>query len=269
MKIRASYYQQFDADPSLDVPGEGYGGWQSSDIEIAPEHTAVVVMHAWEWATRETYPGWYRAVEYIPRAQRIYETVFPQLLAAVRASNLSVIHVAGGGDYYKKYPGHAKVMALDAPECRHEPVISDPAMDALRTLRAERVFVGRHNEADVARGFASNDFPAVARPLDHEPVAATSEQLFAVCKDAGINHLIYTGFAIDGCLLMSPGGMIDMSRHGMMCSAIRQAVTAIECKETARDELGKQIAMWRVGLLFGFVFELDDFLAALKGGATV
>ena len=28
MKVIASYYQQFDADPTLDVPGEGYGGWR-------------------------------------------------------------------------------------------------------------------------------------------------------------------------------------------------------------------------------------------------
>ena len=57
MRLRASYYQQFDADPSLDVPGEGYGGWQEADVEISAEHTAVVVMHAWDAGTRAQYHG--------------------------------------------------------------------------------------------------------------------------------------------------------------------------------------------------------------------
>ena len=69
MILKASYYQQFDADFSLDVPAEGYGGWKAADIEIAPQHTAVVVMHAWDTGTREQFPGWRRAVEYMPRAQ--------------------------------------------------------------------------------------------------------------------------------------------------------------------------------------------------------
>ncbi len=48
-----------------------------------------------------------------------------------------------------------------------------------------------------------------------------------------------------------------------MCSALRQAVTAVENKETVRGELCKHIALWRVALAFGFVFDVDDFVAAL------
>lgn len=46
INVPAHYYQQFDADYSLDVPGEGYGGWKKAELEIALNHTAVVVMHA-------------------------------------------------------------------------------------------------------------------------------------------------------------------------------------------------------------------------------
>ena len=52
IRLPASYYQQFDADFKLDVPGEGYGGWRKSEIEISRDHTAVVVMHAWDMGTR-------------------------------------------------------------------------------------------------------------------------------------------------------------------------------------------------------------------------
>lgn len=47
------------------------------------------------------------------------------------------------------------------------------------------------------------------------------------------------------------------------CPAIRQAVTAVENKETARGELCKEIGLWRVALAFGFVFDLDDFVSAI------
>jgi hypothetical protein len=78
-----------------------------------------------------------------------------------------------------------------------------------------------------------------------------------------VNHLVYAGFAINWCLLMSPGGMLEMSRRGIMCSALRQAVTAVENKETARHELAKEIGLWRVALAFGFIFNVDDFVSAI------
>ena len=264
MKITANYYQQFDADFTRDVPAEGYGGWGRAEIEIAPEHTALVVMHAWDCGTREEFPGWRRAVEYIPRADAICREVFPPLLAAARKSPLRLFHVVGGGTCYLDYPGYKRTVELAGPPPEHPGnVESDPVLRELQEFRRRHVFVGPHNEEDVERGFARLDFPPEAKPLGDEPIAENDHQLFALCKAHGINHLIYLGFAINWCLLMSPGGMLDMSRRGVMCSTIRQAVTAVENKETARHELCKEIALWRVALAFGFVFDVEDLLAAL------
>lgn len=263
--LQANYYQQFDADFDRDVPGEGYGGWGRIEVEIARQHTALVVMHAWNTGSREAFPGWHRAVEYMPRANEIAREVFPPLLRAVRASDLPVLHVVGGGDYYGQYPGYQRAVQLaGAPAAAPEQVVADPALQRLRALRREKVFVGPHNEADVRRGFSALDFMEEARPLGGEGVAENAEQLFALCNERAINHLIYVGFAINWCLLLSPGGMADMSKRGMMCSALRQAVTAVENRETARAELCKEIALWRVALAFGFVFDVADFLTAIE-----
>jgi len=266
MRIRAHYYQQFDVDFARDVPAEGYGGWKQADIEMAPEHTAVVVMHAWDCGTREEFPGWHRAVEYLPRAEVICRTVFPPLLSAVRASPLQLIHVAGGGDYYQTMPGYRQTVALAGPTPQQaEQIAAAAALERLRQFRHENVLVGAHNAEDVRRGSARLDFLAEARPLGDEPIVDNSRQLFALCAARGINHLIYIGFAINWCLLLSPGGMAEMSQYGVMCSTIRQAVTAVENRETAREELGKELGLWRVALAFGFVFDLQDVLAALQG----
>lgn len=265
LPIQACYYQQFDADYARPVPGEGFGGWQKGEIEISASHTAIVVMHAWDCGRFEETPGVWRSVEYVPRSYEIARTVFPPLLAAVRASRLPLFHVVGGGRYYQDLPGyrHAVDLAGAAPPAL-ERVPGDPVLARLQEFRAERVWRGAHNAADGARLAERLDFLPEARPVGAEGVAENSEQLLALCRERGINHLIYIGFAIDACLLSSPGGMLDLSRRGVMCSAVRQGVTAVESKETARQQLAKEIALWRVAVLFGFVFDDTDLIAALR-----
>jgi hypothetical protein len=202
----------------------------------------------------------------MPRAAEIAETVFPALLSSTRASELSVFHVVGGGNYYAECPGYKRAVELaGAAVPAPEQVESDPALERLRAFRPDKVFVGAQNRADVERGFAALDFMPQAKPLGDEGVAENAEQLFALCKEHGVNHLIYAGFAINWCLLLSPGGMADMSKRGMMCSALRQAVTAVENRETARGQLCKEVALWRVALAFGFVFDVEAFVEAVAG----
>jgi nicotinamidase-related amidase len=262
MRLAASYYQQFDADLTREVPGEGYGGWKQADIEIGK--AALVVMHAWETGTPEQYPGWYRAVEYIPRAQKICQEIFPPLLSAARSADFPVLHVVGGGDYYRHLPGYQRALTLTNASPPVARIESDAALKELHRFRAESVFVGSHNRPDVSKGFAGLDFAPEAHPEGEEGIAEDADQLMALCKELGVNHLIYVGFALNWCLLMSPGGMLDMSRRGFMCSTIRQATTAVECRETAREERNKQEALWRIALAFGFIFDVDNFTQALN-----
>lgn len=264
MRLAARLYQQFDADPAREVPAEGFGGWRSVEVELAPARTALVVMHAWDANQPGEYPGWDRVVEYRPRARAILREVFPPLLSAVRASPLPVFHVVGGGlDYYSHLPGYRRAVALAGAAAPLPQVESDPISERLRALRHERVVPGAHNAADVSAGFARLDFAPQARPLGDEGIAENGAQLAALCREHGVNHLVYVGFALNWCLLMSPGGMVDMARHGCLCSTIAEAVTAVENHATARGEHEKQQALWRVAVEFGLVFSLADFLAAL------
>jgi hypothetical protein len=265
LRLRTRYYQQFDADYRRKVPAEGYGGWKTGRVEIAPERTALVVMHAWDCGRPDEYPGWRRAVEYYPRALSILENVFPGLLSTVRASPLPVFHVVGGGDYYRRLPGYRRAARLAGREPALRRAKPDPVYRKLERFRADHVFVGSRNRRDVAAGFRRLDFAPQARPARGEGIAENGAQLAALCAERGVNHLVYAGFAINWCLLMSPGGMVDMRRRGFLCSAIPEAVTAVENRETARDQSEKRQALWRVSLEFGFVFGLRDFLSSLGG----
>lgn len=264
INVNTCYYEQFDADYCLDVPGEGYGGWKKTILPINTERTALVLMHAWDCGTYEQYPGWYRAVEYIPRAVEISKTVFPKLLSTVRNTDMKVFHVAAGNNgYYKKYEGYrfAKSLPAALTEERKFGVDRDEAYDKLKQFKNQ---IGSHNRRDIERGFANTDFLPEAKPMEHEGVAEDAKQLYALCRHYQVNHLIYAGFAINWCLLLSPGGMFEMRQRGMLCSAIRQAVTAVENRETARHELCKEIGLWRVALDFGMVYDLDDLVSALE-----
>lgn len=264
IKIPTYYYQHFDADFAKDVPAEAYGGWKKALLPINTDTTALTVMHAWDCGTREQYPGWHRAVEYIPRAYEILKTQFPKILGAARQTGFNIIHIVSGENYCKDYPGYQMVKGLVKEEQHYETITKDEVWEELNKFRHNNVFPGDHNAPDIKAGWARMTFAKEAEPVGNEAIAKDSVQLFAYCKEKKINHLIYIGFAIDGCLLLSPGGMLDMSRRGILCSAIRQAVTAIENKETARKEICKEVALWRVALLFGFVYDSDDFVSAIK-----
>lgn len=90
VSLSARYYEQFDADFRLEIPAEGFGGWKETSVEIACEHTALVVMHAWNFGQFSDYPGWHRAVEYVPRAQEICRTIFPPIGRSAFLRNESV-----------------------------------------------------------------------------------------------------------------------------------------------------------------------------------
>ncbi|RKN84047.1 hypothetical protein [Paenibacillus ginsengarvi] len=266
MHVPTWYYQQYDADFALDVPAEGFGGWRTSVLPMSLDTTALIVMHAWDCGTREQYAGWHRVVEYIPRSYDICDRVMPGLLTAARSAGMTVYHVVRpGSGYFRDYPGYERAVRLAGPEQpKTRRVEYDETFRRLSAFRAASVFPGDHNRADIAAGQSRMDFPAAARPAKDEGIAESSAQLHALCRADGINHLVYAGFAINGCLQTSPGGMVDMQREGYMCSAIRQAVTAIENKETARAETAKEIALWQVALLYGFVYDAGDLAAALN-----
>lgn len=264
--LPTGYYQQHDADFNLEFHAEAYGGWKTQELPLSIDHTALVVMHAWDCGTREEYPGWHKVVDYIYRSYEICEKVIPPILDAARRAGMKIIHVISTESYGLKYPGYAPVRKLceNDKHASSRRIVRDETIDELWKFHSDVVFPGKENQEDIRRGQSVMDFYPTVKPLGDEPIAKDSFQLSAWCEKEGINHLVYTGFAINMCLRMSPGGMVDMSRYGVMCSAIPEAVTGVENKETQRTQANKQMALWEVALLFGYVYGADDFIKALN-----
>lgn len=265
--VPAWYYRNFDADMSREVPAEGYGGWRkAAALPLALDHSALVVMHAWHCYESGDFPGWEHAVEYLPRARAVMRRYYPALLSTVRAAGMPVLHAVWGGHYYQEFPGYRESLALAGEEPPLPRAESDPVREALDRFRFEEVSPGAHNQPDIERSRTARDFAPEARPEPGEAIAATSRQLFLQCRKLGVNHLIYAGFALNWCLQMSPCGMVDMQRYGMLCSTIRETTTAVENKESARLETAKNMELWKVSLQFGLVYDFADFTGALRRG---
>ena len=259
--VPASVYQQYNADYSLPFPGQGYGGWKKTDIPIDPEHTAMIVMHAWDCGTLQTSPATHRVCEYLPRSQKILSEQFPGFLEAVRKSDLRLIHV--GSKTEKSLPtlrGYIRTEKLNVHESVYEQIPQDETAKKLHRLHTEQVLYG-DNAAEVRRESTKRDFAIM--PLEHEDVVCTSDQLFALCKRDRITHLIYSGFCINACLTLSPCGWVDMMRHGLICSVIRDLTTAVENKESCAEERNKAYGLWAFSLWGGFVFDREDIEAKL------
>ncbi|MFC5650535.1 hypothetical protein ACFPYJ_15670 [Paenibacillus solisilvae] len=263
INIPTNYYQQFDADYSLDVPGEGYGGWKKARLELDLDHTAVVVMHAMDYGTKEQVPGLFNACQYIPNAYRVGQDIFPGLLGAIRNSDLKLFHVVSGGSYYQDLPGYKKMLEVVPNDKKLEQIAPDPVYTRLKEFKRDYGFPGKHNLPSYDVYEKIGKFPAEAVPEDDEEIFENEDQLFEVCKKYEINHLIYVGFNVNWCMQFSPGGIMHISKRGILCSTIRQAVTAVENKETARNELGKEQALWTIAVGFGLIYDLEDFVTAI------
>jgi nicotinamidase-related amidase len=273
IEVPTWYYGHFGADYTLDVPAEGFGGWQKADLPLCPEHTALCVMHAWDNPDQTLFPGIYSAVEYLPRAAEIYKTRMPAILKTFRDAGIRVIHIESG-DYVHKYEAYGMTQELirdrlsESRKARQHAMprpVHDPVFDALRKFRGVHVHPGTANNKDIDGAQKVRDIHPSVKPLPGEYMVTESDELQAVCALHGVNHLIYVGFAINYCILMSPGGMIDMSRHGFICSTVKEVTTAVENDFSAREEMAKQLALWNTALSFGFVYEQADLEKALNG----
>jgi len=274
LRLQGAYYRHHPIDFSQGPLGAlGMKGWGGTvDVEAPAAETALISMHAENIGLVPALPyagtgplaGYMSWLEYEGRKVEIARTVYPKILAAARAAGLNVVHVAMG-DYGKKYPGYDRALKIAGPE----PKPATPRAPRSGQVRppddrkSKLVFGEHYNDNRDEEHFGRHfDFAEQARPAGDEFVVETSHQLSSVLSSLGAWNLIYVGFAINWCLWFSGGGMTDMSRLGYRCSCIREGVTAVENKESVRGEQHKEEALWRVSLMFGYVFGADDFISA-------
>jgi nicotinamidase-related amidase len=84
--------------------------------------------------------------------------------------------------------------------------------------------------------------PSVA-PEPGDFVVATGDQLHRLCKDRGILHLFYAGFATNICIPFKDYAIRSFHARGYNCILLRDCTTAIEGHDTIADLTGTKIAI--------------------------
>jgi len=101
-------------------------------------------------------------------------------------------------------------------------------------------------------------------PKPEDFVIATGEQLHRLCRDRGIVHLLYCGFAANMCVPGRDYGTRAMNQRGYNIILLRDCTTAIEA-HSALDDFGlTNAAMLETEMLLGHTATSEELLAACE-----
>ena len=268
-------YRHFPADFSRwEMAAVGFQGWDSEIRELDLERTCLAMMHfpstgltpETEWGPDCPLPNSLGTVEWIPRTISVVTFRMPRLVEAARAAGMQVAHVGVGGKPYTEGEIWERcIKEVGDPPPADTDVIGHGS--AWKTLHTRDVF-------DLPRpklsAFPERQFilPAELMPQGDDIIAQHAWQLHRLLQNRGIDHIIYTGWALNWCLWFSPCGMSDMSRKGYLCSAVRGGCVAIENKESAVGEQNLEYAYWKTSTMFGYIFDLHELTHALRQCAS-
>lgn len=118
-------------------------------------------------------------------------------------------------------------------------------------------------------GWKYMNFPTPLKPLTHEPVTMTSEELDHVLKKHGIRTLIYVGYATDMCLIGYTGGLSDMTRKfGYRACVLREATLATELGDgrSGPEKTVESLAL--IERRYGSTASVRDFIGGLGAATT-
>ena len=263
--IYRHYPADFSAGPAA---ARGFIGWDSEVRELDLDRTALVLMHLpdagltpdTQFGPDAQRPDLLGTVEWVPRTAAMITGPLPGLVEAARAAGLQVVHVQPN-PAYQTGPCWERSVA----EAGERPPDDTDKLESTGLLPAHQRDV--FDLAPRPEGSPEHvwGMPEVLMPQGDDLVAGESWSLHRLMAKRGINHLIYCGWALNWCLWFSSGGMCDMSRKGYLCSAVRGGCVAIENRESADTEGNLQYALWKTAVMFGYVFEIGELQARLRG----
>ncbi len=266
-------YRHYPADFSLwDAAAAGFLGWDAEVRELDLSRTCLALMHFTdagltpdrEWGPDCLSPNALGTIEWVPRLMDVVTFRMPRLIEAARAAGLQVAQVGVSGPPYTEGKIWEKCCkeAGEPPPPDEDVLTAEPLPDWKNQLNRDVFDLPRKGPKQVPPHEFS--LPDVFLPQGSDIVAQYPWQLHRLLKNRGIDHIIYTGWALNWCLWFSPCGMADMSRKGYMCSAVRGGCVAIENRESAVGELNLEYALWKTSTMFGYVFELHELTHALR-----
>jgi nicotinamidase-related amidase len=268
LTVSLRYYRIHPYGAGMEQPAKGHLGYATKEVTLAPEETALILMHLWNEGfpegpdPRREHPESCGYLEYLPRARPIIEERIVPLAQAAREAGLRIIHLCGG-PYAEKYSQYRFTKELAGPEPDRGP---GSVNTSWTRERAEECygpgFWENHPPTTDINQPVHRDIPECAQPLPGDWMAMTGHQLNRLCRALGVWNLFYTGFLTNVCVMHSSGGMLDMISRGYRCVILRDCTTGGEQADTIDEQFNTRAAIRYLEYTQGYSAEYGDLLAA-------
>ena len=219
-------------------------------MELPVEQTALVLVDLWN---KHFIESWLERAGEVTR-----EKVMPAL-AAARTAGLPVVHAPS-----------PEVAAQFEQLGRHTP--PPPAADpdwpppAFRARQGEyAAFRGPRAQPPGIPGITGLGMSPAVDVEPEEWVVATGQQLHDLCRQLGVLHLVYAGFATNWCILNRDYGLRAMARRGYNLILLRDATAGVEFPDTLDGLLATEMAVREVEQQLGFSAANPDFIQGCAG----
>jgi hypothetical protein len=248
-----------------ETPNLADAGWRDRWYELVPEQTGFVALHLWNIGEPggPPIPDRYFVGMGLPGNVRvsagIAERVIRPAIDASRAAGLDIFHVEPL-QIAAKYPSHRyrfdeRDLARRAPA---DPSLDPPAIPGWVTGRHERTHGRGYLEWD---GWDHLRIMASCEAEPGDQVIVSGQQLHRICRERGIQNLVYTGFATNVCILDAPAATKEMLGYGYRVFLIREGTLAVEYPETLHSRLVTEVTLKffqrKVGDTVGFEQYVD------------
>jgi nicotinamidase-related amidase len=202
------------------------------------------------------------------RTAQIARDFIAPVMAAARRAGMAVVHAPSPvqARRYPQWTRYADEADHRAPAIRNWPDVETDEWPPVAFRRREREYAQfrrpRPSMGDESRNErAERRIDRSVEPAPEDFVVATGDQLHRLCKDKGILHLFYAGFATNICVPFKDYAIRAFRARGYNCLLLRDCTTAIEGHDTLDGFLGTRQAIREL--------EMADLAATLTGAELI
>jgi nicotinamidase-related amidase len=215
-----------------------YSEWP---VTVPMREAAVVLVDVWDTHVIASHAA---------RTAEIARTRIAPVLGAARSAGIAVMHAPSPvqARRYPQWSHYASEADASAPAVRSWPFLEGDDWPPPAFRRREGRFAEFRRPLPPAPPGLRGEREArrIDPSVEPEPddfVVATGDQLHRLCRDRGILHLFYAGFAANICIPFKDYGIRAFHARGYNCILLRDCTTAIEGHDTVQDLRGTHQAI--------------------------
>jgi len=221
---------------------------------LPAEQTALVMVDCWDIHYIQSHEE---------RSGRICRERLKPAVEACRSAGIAVVHAPSPprAKYYAQWVRYAGDEELNP----NSSAASEWPPDPFRKRTGEWAAFAKPREwvldAWAKRADQQRIVPEIA-PQPDDFVIGTGAQLHRLCRDRGILHLIFAGFATNMCVLYRDYGTRAMQQRGYNVILLRDCTTAIEAAHTLEGEGLTQWSILEIEMIVGTTTTSDEIIRA-------